>query len=57
MFQNPERNLKHIEEVEIYHSLGGMVDFSSFGQSAEVQPLPELRGRAFIRSRAEALPS
>ena len=26
-------------------------------QSTEVQPLSELRGRAFIRSRAEALPS
>ena len=26
-------------------------------QSTEVQPLAELRGRAFIRSRAEALPS
>lgn len=30
---------------------------SSSKQSAEVQPLSELRGRAFIRSRADALPS
>ena len=57
MLQNPKRNLKYIEEAEMCHSLGGMVDFSSFGQSAEVQPLPELRGGAFIGSRAEALPS
>ena len=29
--------------------------FNFFGQSTEAQPLSELRGRASIRSRAEAL--
>ena len=34
-----------------------MTNYIFSEQSTEVQPLSELRGRAFIRSRAEALPS